>query len=229
MKPLSKWARRWVYIAFQVAVSVAAWLFLVTLIASLVLMVLIVGLLAARGVLPLARFLAGRSLAAAQGLRRLGETGSIRPVPPGGGGLAVVVTALLRSGQTWLAATYCLFSAVSLPVNLLFLVLLPVTGQWARLHAALTVWWLARPDRARRSSKAAPQLPLSASGRAAGGFGLIGMRERVAALGGDFQAGPTADGGFEVTALFPLEDPLARQAPAAPPTDSDPTDEEAAP
>ncbi|MFD3455356.1 sensor histidine kinase [Streptomyces sp. NPDC058691] len=36
-----------------------------------------------------------------------------------------------------------------------------------------------------------------------GGNGLIGMRERVTALGGGFAAGTTADGGFRVSALLP--------------------------
>jgi signal transduction histidine kinase len=37
------------------------------------------------------------------------------------------------------------------------------------------------------------------------GHGLIGMRERVAIFGGDFHAGPVADGGFRVTAHLPLD------------------------
>jgi signal transduction histidine kinase len=37
----------------------------------------------------------------------------------------------------------------------------------------------------------------------AGAHGLIGMRERVAALGGEFHAGPRAIGGFRVTATLP--------------------------
>jgi signal transduction histidine kinase len=37
-----------------------------------------------------------------------------------------------------------------------------------------------------------------------GGHGLIGMRERVAAHGGGFAAGPTAEGGFRVSAMIPL-------------------------
>ena len=36
------------------------------------------------------------------------------------------------------------------------------------------------------------------------GLGLIGMRERVLAAGGSLEAGPTADGGFEVAARLPL-------------------------
>ncbi|MGN9907269.1 sensor histidine kinase [Phytohabitans sp. LJ34] len=37
-----------------------------------------------------------------------------------------------------------------------------------------------------------------------GGHGLAGMRERVAALGGDFTAGPAESGGFRVYARLPL-------------------------
>ena len=37
-----------------------------------------------------------------------------------------------------------------------------------------------------------------------GGFGLIGMRERVNSVGGDLRTAPTADGGFAVTATLPF-------------------------
>jgi signal transduction histidine kinase len=40
--------------------------------------------------------------------------------------------------------------------------------------------------------------------RAADGHGVRGMRERAAMLGGALHAGPTADGGFEVSATLPL-------------------------
>ena len=36
------------------------------------------------------------------------------------------------------------------------------------------------------------------------GHGIIGMRERVAVFGGEFTAGPGADGGFRVRARFPV-------------------------
>jgi signal transduction histidine kinase len=38
------------------------------------------------------------------------------------------------------------------------------------------------------------------------GHGLAGMRERVALLGGSLAAGPTAEGGFFVSAVLPLGD-----------------------
>ncbi|WSQ07503.1 histidine kinase [Streptomyces sp. NBC_01231] len=44
------------------------------------------------------------------------------------------------------------------------------------------------------------QLPAAAHG---GGFGLVGLKERVTALGGELHAGPWDGGGWEVRAVFP--------------------------
>ncbi|GAA3846464.1 hypothetical protein GCM10022403_092740 [Streptomyces coacervatus] len=44
------------------------------------------------------------------------------------------------------------------------------------------------------------QLPAAAHG---GGFGLVGLKERVTALGGELHAGPRAGIGWEVRAVFP--------------------------
>ncbi|MEU3600555.1 sensor histidine kinase [Streptomyces sp. NPDC006798] len=52
------------------------------------------------------------------------------------------------------------------------------------------------------------------------GHGITGMRERVAMLGGELTAGPTADGGYEVAAFVPVApaEPVAPrdEAPTAP-------------
>jgi hypothetical protein len=40
-----------------------------------------------------------------------------------------------------------------------------------------------------------------------GGNGLLGMRERITALGGGFASGPTPEGGFRVSALLPSPSP----------------------
>jgi len=44
----------------------------------------------------------------------------------------------------------------------------------------------------------------ASTGAVAEGHGIAGMRERVAALGGTFSAGPVEGGGFRVAARFPL-------------------------
>jgi len=46
--------------------------------------------------------------------------------------------------------------------------------------------------------------PHRAESPARGGHGIIGMRERAALFGGEFEAGPGPDGGFRVTARLPL-------------------------
>ncbi|MEU1629442.1 sensor histidine kinase [Streptomyces sp. NPDC020096] len=49
--------------------------------------------------------------------------------------------------------------------------------------------------------------PATAGGDSGGGNGLIGMRERAAALGGTVEAGPRGDGGFRVVATLPVTGP----------------------
>jgi signal transduction histidine kinase len=46
--------------------------------------------------------------------------------------------------------------------------------------------------------------PGPVSGRVGGGFGLVGMSERVTALDGTLAAGPTAPGVWTVSARLPL-------------------------
>jgi signal transduction histidine kinase len=50
------------------------------------------------------------------------------------------------------------------------------------------------------TTPAADTAPAADRGLPSGGNGLVGMRERVHALGGTFAAGPTAEGGFRVEA-----------------------------
>ncbi|MEU2394359.1 sensor histidine kinase [Streptomyces sp. NPDC007369] len=47
----------------------------------------------------------------------------------------------------------------------------------------------------------------TSGGHTGGGFGITGMRERAALLGGRFEAGPTAGGGFRVAVGLPVEPP----------------------
>jgi signal transduction histidine kinase len=49
---------------------------------------------------------------------------------------------------------------------------------------------------------------------AAGGHGLVGMRERVTLYGGSLDVGATADGSFEVRARLPCSEPVAVPEPA---------------
>ncbi|MEY9848779.1 signal transduction histidine kinase [Streptacidiphilus sp. BW17] len=51
--------------------------------------------------------------------------------------------------------------------------------------------------------------------------GLLGMRERAAMLGGELTAGPTPQGGYQVTALLPLAAPAAPAATALRPLSED--------
>jgi signal transduction histidine kinase len=47
------------------------------------------------------------------------------------------------------------------------------------------------------------QMPYAARG---GGFGIVGLTERVTALGGELTTGPRTEGGWEVVALLPAGD-----------------------
>ncbi|MET8828247.1 histidine kinase [Streptomyces sp. NPDC004608] len=49
--------------------------------------------------------------------------------------------------------------------------------------------------------------PRRSSSLVGGGYGLLGMRERVAVHGGSLEAGPRAEGGFLVAATLPLPPP----------------------
>ena len=61
-----------------------------------------------------------------------------------------------------------------------------------------------RGGRAAGSGTGAAGSALPGSAGAAGGFGLVGMRERAALLHGEFAAGPRPGGGFRVAARIPV-------------------------
>ncbi|MBB1257280.1 sensor histidine kinase [Streptomyces alkaliterrae] len=54
-----------------------------------------------------------------------------------------------------------------------------------------------------RVENEAPAAGVADAGLPSGGNGLVGMRERVTALGGGFVSGPTDGGGFRVSAIIP--------------------------
>ncbi|SCL72898.1 Histidine kinase [Micromonospora citrea] len=59
------------------------------------------------------------------------------------------------------------------------------------------------PNALRLSVRNGPGRPVTDAPLPAGGHGLLGLAERVRLVGGEFTAGPTRDGGFEVTAEVP--------------------------
>ncbi|MEC3998732.1 histidine kinase [Actinacidiphila sp. DG2A-62] len=69
--------------------------------------------------------------------------------------------------------------------------------------------------------------PAAAGGDGGGGNGLVGMRERAAALGGAVEAGPRADGGFAVRATLPFARP--EPAPEGPGPEPEPVRAEPSP
>jgi signal transduction histidine kinase len=60
---------------------------------------------------------------------------------------------------------------------------------------------------------AAPRQRPSGLERSGGSFGLAGMRDRVAACGGNLACGPTAAGGWQVSALLPVKDSMPPDLP----------------
>ena len=71
---------------------------------------------------------------------------------------------------------------------------------------------MSTPARERSYGRAADQLVVRvvngpprepSDGAPSGGFGLVGLGERVRTLGGRLSTGPRLDGGFEVEAVLP--------------------------
>ena len=80
-------------------------------------------------------------------------------------------------------------------------------GSHVQVHLAYRPDGLALEIRNDAALRAVPVLVASGERAAEGGHGLVGMRERATMLGGSLEAGPTADGGFRVTAVLPVSPP----------------------
>jgi signal transduction histidine kinase len=121
-----------------------------------------------------------------------------------GGGVSVTVTC---SGDPVTLPEGVDLSAYRIVQEALSNVMRHAPGSHVRLHLAYHPDSLAleiRNDVQAPASSAAPVLVTSGARAAGGGHGLVGMRERATMLGGSLEAGPTEDGGFQVTAILPL-------------------------
>jgi len=99
-----------------------------------------------------------------------------------------------RQPSTWRSLRCLGTNALSLPVHVVVLLVFPVAMAWAPLHSRLLGWALSQ-----RLPAAGPEPDRR------GGHGLVGMRERVRALGGTLTTGPDDAGGFRVRAVLPLD------------------------
>jgi len=124
-----------------------------------------------------------------------------------GGGVSVAVTC---SGNPVTLPEGVDLSAYRIVQEALSNAMRHAPGSHVRLHLAYRPDSLAlevRNDAAPPASSAVLVLVASGARAAGGGHGLVGMRERAAMLGGGLDAGPTADGGFRVTAVLPVSPP----------------------
>jgi signal transduction histidine kinase len=71
-------------------------------------------------------------------------------------------------------------------------------------HAEVTIGYRDQEVTVEVTDDGRGAVPPASDGRVGTGHGLIGMRERVAAFGGDLQVGPRPGGGFRVAARLPL-------------------------
>ena len=116
------------------------------------------------------------------------------------GGVSVTVT---RSGNPVTLPEGVDLSAYRIVQEALSNAMRHAPGSHVRLHLAY------RPDAlaVEIGNDAVPVLVASGEHAGGGGNGLVGMRERATMLGGSLEAGPTADGGFLVTAVLPAGSP----------------------
>jgi signal transduction histidine kinase len=120
------------------------------------------------------------------------------------GGVSVTVT---RSGNPVPLPEGVDLSAYRIVQEALSNAMRHAPGSHVRLHLAYRPDALALEIGNDAALKAVPVLVASGERAAEGGQGLVGMRERATMLGGSLEAGPTADGGFRVTAVLPVSPP----------------------
>jgi len=200
------------YFGLQALLGLAGLAYLALAITAAGLMVLIIGLPVVFGVILLGRALAAPGLAAARWLTHAGQHPVIEPLPPAKGPVERLKVAVSDPG-TWRVQAWHAFNALTLPITLLALLILPVAAFWDQVHLQVT-WFLLAPKGTK--PPALPAQPwLAAHGQdptrlpalagVEGGHGLLGMRERTAALGGRFSAAPTGAGGYRVRAVLPVD------------------------
>ena len=120
------------------------------------------------------------------------------------GGVSVTVT---RSGNPVPLPEGVDLSAYRIVQEALSNAMRHASGSHVRLHLAYRPDALALEIGNDAALRAVPVLVASGERAAEGGQGLVGMRERATMLGGSLEAGPTADGGFRVTAVLPVSPP----------------------
>jgi signal transduction histidine kinase len=121
------------------------------------------------------------------------------------GGVSVTVT---RSGNPVPLPDGVDLSAYRIVQEALSNAMRHAPGSHVQVHLAYRPDALALEVRNDVGPQAVPVLVASGDGAAGGGgHGLVGMRERAAMLDGSLEAGPTADGGFQVTAVLPVNSP----------------------
>ena len=120
------------------------------------------------------------------------------------GGVSVTVT---RSGNPVPLPEGVDLSAYRIVQEALSNAMRHASGSHVGLHLAYRPDALALEIGNDAALRAVPVLVASGERAAEGGQGLVGMRERATMLGGSLEAGPTADGGFRVTAVLPVSPP----------------------
>jgi signal transduction histidine kinase len=114
------------------------------------------------------------------------------------GGLSITVT---RSGDPVTLPDGVDLSAYRIVQEALSNAMRYAPGSHVGLHLAYRPEGLALE--VRNAAAAVPALVATGEGAPGGGHGIVGMRERAAMLGGRLDAGPTEDGGFQVSAVLP--------------------------